>query len=69
MIAAGQADRPWRDARRSGGAHGSALRHLAIDGLPTTAPLHRRILADPRFIAGGVDTGFLAGLNPTEPQP
>jgi oxaloacetate decarboxylase alpha subunit len=40
-----------------------ALRHLAIDGLPTTAPLHRRILADPRFIAGGVDTGFLAGLN------
>jgi acetyl-CoA carboxylase biotin carboxylase subunit len=47
----------------------SALRHLAIDGLPTTAPLHRRILADPRFIAGGVDTGFLAGLNPTEPQP
>jgi acetyl-CoA carboxylase biotin carboxylase subunit len=48
---------------------GSALRHLAIDGLPTTAPLHRRILADPRFIAGGVDTGFLAGLNPTEPQP
>ncbi|GHC82315.1 acetyl-CoA carboxylase biotin carboxylase subunit [Novosphingobium pokkalii] len=47
----------------------AALRHLAIDGLPTTAPLHRRILADPRFIAGGVDTGFLAGLNPTEPQP
>jgi hypothetical protein len=26
------------------------------------ASLHRRILADPRFIAGGVDTGFLAGF-------
>lgn len=41
-----------------------ALGRLAIDGLPTTAPLHRRILADPRFVAGGVDTGFLAGLQP-----
>jgi acetyl-CoA carboxylase, biotin carboxylase subunit len=41
-----------------------ALARLAIDGLPTTAPLHRRILADPRFVAGGVDTGFLAGLQP-----
>ncbi len=39
-----------------------ALDTLVIDGLPTTAPLHRLIAADPRFIAGGVDTGFLAGL-------
>lgn len=39
-----------------------ALRSLQIAGLPTTATLHRRIVADPRFIAGGVDTGFLAGL-------
>jgi acetyl-CoA carboxylase, biotin carboxylase subunit len=39
-----------------------ALRSLHIEGLPTTASLHRRIVADPRFIAGGVDTGFLAGL-------
>lgn len=39
-----------------------ALAVLHIAGLPTTAPLHRRILADPRFIAGGVDTGFLSGL-------
>ncbi|MEL0211470.1 MAG: hypothetical protein VW891_13000 [Novosphingobium sp.] len=39
-----------------------ALGALHITGMPTTASLHRRILADPRFIAGGVDTGFLAGL-------
>ncbi|MGV3511756.1 MAG: acetyl-CoA carboxylase biotin carboxylase subunit [Novosphingobium sp.] len=39
-----------------------ALRSLHIEGLPTTATLHRRIAADPRFIAGGVDTGFLTGL-------
>ncbi|WP_062782874.1 acetyl-CoA carboxylase biotin carboxylase subunit [Novosphingobium capsulatum] len=47
----------------------AALQHLRIDGLPTTAPLHRRILADPRFVAGGVDTGFLAGLNLTGSNP
>lgn len=40
----------------------TALGALHLNGLPTTAPLHRRILADPRFIAGGVDTGFLTGL-------
>jgi acetyl-CoA carboxylase biotin carboxylase subunit len=40
----------------------AALGSLEIDGLPTTAPLHRRIAADPRFAAGGVDTGFLSGL-------
>ncbi|MES2302126.1 MAG: biotin carboxylase N-terminal domain-containing protein [Pseudomonadota bacterium] len=39
-----------------------ALGTLQIDGMPTTTPLHRRIVKDPRFIAGGVDTGFLAGL-------
>lgn len=39
-----------------------ALDVLHIEGLPTTTPLHRRIVVDPRFIAGGVDTGFLAGL-------
>ena len=40
----------------------AALTTFALDGLPTTAGLHRRIAADPRFAAGGVDTGFLAGL-------
>jgi len=40
----------------------SALATLSIEGVPTTAPLHRRIVADPRFAAGGVDTRFLEGL-------
>jgi acetyl-CoA carboxylase biotin carboxylase subunit len=38
-----------------------ALANLNIQGLPTTHSLHRRIVADPRFVAGGVDTGFLTG--------
>jgi acetyl-CoA carboxylase, biotin carboxylase subunit len=39
-----------------------ALDTLAIDGVTTTAGLHRRIAADPRFRTGGVDTGFFEGL-------
>jgi acetyl-CoA carboxylase biotin carboxylase subunit len=39
-----------------------ALSVLTIDGMATTAPLHRRIARDPRFASGGVDTNFLAGL-------
>ncbi|OYU37215.1 biotin carboxylase N-terminal domain-containing protein [Novosphingobium sp. PASSN1] len=41
----------------------SALARIAIEGVPTTAGLHARIAADPRFAAGGVDTGFLTGLS------
>ena len=40
----------------------AALARLSIEGVPTTAGLHARIAADPRFAAGGVDTGFLTGL-------
>jgi acetyl-CoA carboxylase, biotin carboxylase subunit len=40
----------------------AALASLRIEGVPTTAGLHARIAADPRFVAGGVDTGFLTGL-------
>jgi acetyl-CoA carboxylase biotin carboxylase subunit len=50
-------DRPTAVARLA-----SALASLAIEGVATTAPLHRRIAADPRFAAGGVDTRFLEGL-------
>lgn len=39
-----------------------ALDTLSIEGVASTAPLHRRIAADPRFVAGGVDTRFLEGL-------
>lgn len=40
----------------------AALARIRIEGVPTTAGLHARIAADPRFAAGGVDTGFLTGL-------
>jgi acetyl-CoA carboxylase biotin carboxylase subunit len=30
-----------------------------VEGIYTTIPLHRRILADPDFRAGKVDTGFI----------
>ena len=57
----GQADRARCQTREQAVERlGKALASLHIEGLPTTAPLHRRIVADPRFIAGGVDTGFLA---------
>ncbi|GEN98356.1 acetyl-CoA carboxylase biotin carboxylase subunit [Novosphingobium sediminis] len=40
----------------------AALASIRIEGVPTTAGLHARIAADPRFAIGGVDTGFLTGL-------
>jgi acetyl-CoA carboxylase biotin carboxylase subunit len=50
-------DRPAAVARLA-----EALATLEIEGVPTTASLHRAIAADPRFIAGGVDTRFFQGI-------
>ena len=36
-----------------------ALEMFIIEGIYTTIPLHRRILADPDFRAGNVDTTFI----------
>lgn len=41
-----------------------ALRVMVLEGVPTNAPLHRAIMADPGFAAGGVDTNYLGGLLP-----
>ncbi len=41
---------------------GAALRHLSIEGIHTTAPLHTRILEDARFANGAVDTRFFEGF-------
>jgi acetyl-CoA carboxylase, biotin carboxylase subunit len=41
---------------------GAALDCLIIEGVDTTLDLHRAIAADPRFIAGGVDTRFFEGM-------
>jgi acetyl-CoA carboxylase biotin carboxylase subunit len=37
----------------------NALAELVIEGIKTNAPLHRRILNDPNFIAGGADIHYL----------
>jgi acetyl-CoA carboxylase biotin carboxylase subunit len=39
-----------------------ALAALEIEGVATTAALHRRIARDSRFVAGGVDTRFFQGF-------
>ena len=36
-----------------------ALEMFIIEGIFNTIPLHRRILADPDFRAGNVDTTFI----------
>jgi acetyl-CoA carboxylase, biotin carboxylase subunit len=36
-----------------------ALGMFVVEGIHTSIPLHKRILADPRFIAGDLDTHFL----------
>jgi acetyl-CoA carboxylase biotin carboxylase subunit len=36
-----------------------ALEMFIVEGVYTTIPLHRRILADPDFRAGKFDTGFI----------
>ena len=42
----------------------TALDVCALEGVVTNLPLHRAILTDPAFRAGGVDTNYLAGLLP-----
>jgi biotin carboxylase len=36
-----------------------ALGEFIIEGIPTTISFHQRVLADPDFIAGTFDTGFV----------
>ena len=44
-----------------------ALEMFIVEGIYTTIPLHRKILADPDFRAGRVDTGFIERfLNPNK---
>lgn len=41
---------------------GQALACFEVEGIATTAGLHRRIVQDARFIAGATDTGFMEAL-------
>jgi acetyl-CoA carboxylase biotin carboxylase subunit len=56
LIAHGR-DRSEAIARMRG-----ALDGFVIEGIKTTIPLQKRILADPEFVAGKFDTHFLERL-------
>jgi acetyl-CoA carboxylase biotin carboxylase subunit len=60
LIAYGQ-DRSEAIARMKG-----ALDGFVVEGIKTSIPLHKRILADPEFVAGRFDTGFLDRMTAAE---
>ena len=37
---------------------------MVVEGIKTTIPLHRKIMDDPDFQAGRIDTGFLSRYQP-----
>jgi acetyl-CoA carboxylase biotin carboxylase subunit len=49
-----------RDRAQAIAALRDALARCAVDGVSTNLDLHRALLADAEFAAGGVDTGYLA---------
>ncbi len=57
-------DRPEAIARMA-----RALEMFAVEGIYTTIPLHRRILADPDFQAGNFDTKFMERFLAVKPRP
>jgi acetyl-CoA carboxylase, biotin carboxylase subunit len=60
LVAHGR-DRAEAIARMAG-----ALDGFVVEGIKTTIPLHKRILAEPEFIAGKFDTHFLERFAPVE---
>ncbi|HEX5011744.1 MAG TPA: acetyl-CoA carboxylase biotin carboxylase subunit [Planctomycetota bacterium] len=44
-----------------------ALDECVIEGISTTVPFHKRILADPRFVSGDYDTSFIATMQEALP--
>jgi acetyl-CoA carboxylase biotin carboxylase subunit len=51
-----------RDRAEAIGRMRRALEMFVIEGIKTSIPLHRRIVADPDFAAGKIDTHFIEGL-------
>jgi len=45
-----------------------ALDGFVVEGIKTTIPLHKRILAEPDFVAGKFDTGFLDRMTAAAPK-
>jgi acetyl-CoA carboxylase biotin carboxylase subunit len=53
-----------RDRREAIARMLRCLDAMVVEGIKTTIPLHRKILADPDFQAGKLDTGFLTRFQP-----
>ena len=51
-----------RDRTEAIGRMKRALEMFVIEGIKTSIPLHRRIVADPRFVAGNYNTHFIDRL-------
>ncbi len=45
-----------------------ALQAMIVEGIQTTVPLHKRILADPDFIKGNISTKFMDRYNSENPS-
>ena len=56
-----------RDARQGHDDRGTrrALDVVVMEGIKTNAPLHRRIMDHPDFLAGKLDTHFMERLLPS----
>ncbi|MDX2152405.1 MAG: acetyl-CoA carboxylase biotin carboxylase subunit [Bryobacteraceae bacterium] len=46
-----------------------ALEMFVVEGIHTTIPLHQRILEEPDFVEGRLDTNFIARMNLGAPKP
>src|SRR5207245_10784302 len=46
-----------------------ALREMRVAGLPRTLPFHRHVLAEPDFVAGRYDTGYVTTHWPPRDEP
>jgi len=45
-----------------------ALEEYVVEGIPTTLSFHRRVMEDPRFVAGDLHTRFIEGMNGHPPH-
>jgi len=51
------------DRKEAIGRMRRALGEYVIEGIPTTIPFHRRVMNDPRFLAGDLHTRFIEGMS------
>jgi acetyl-CoA carboxylase biotin carboxylase subunit len=54
-----QDHRPRRHARAGAGPHAHALNETVVEGIKTNIPLHRELMVDAKFMAGGTNIHYL----------